>query len=228
LLIEQAVNSLVDTYKAHPDLVVGFFAELDYTSTKLQTREAQLRRLQATCRAAGEAGLTLQIQVSPGAAGLDETNIKGTPYAQVLLDLQTQLIEMTSTYPNLQIHLSCWSGRADHMISLLKAFPNNLFIGIDGSVSFSKTTQLHECAFDLELPKLVLESSTTIPAVVANALGRDAFFHSATIPYIAQAVAHYKKIPAAAAVGRAASVNTLQMYPQLATSKEEEQEEAGE
>jgi Tat protein secretion system quality control protein TatD with DNase activity len=112
------------------------------------------------------------------------------------------------------------------MISLLKAFPNNLFIGLDGSVGFAKTTQLHECAFDLELPKLVLESSTTIPAVVANALGRDAFFHSATIPYIAQAVAHYKKI-SAAAVGRAASINTLQLYPQLATSKEEE-EEAGE
>jgi hypothetical protein len=108
------------------------------------------------------------------------------------------------------------------MISLLKAFPSNLFIGTDGKVSFSKTTQLHECAFDLELPKLVL---FTILVVTANKLGRYAFFHSATIPYIAQAVAHYKKIPAAAAIRHAASVNTLQLYPQLATSKEEEEEE---
>jgi hypothetical protein len=55
----------------------------------------------------------------------------------------------------------------------------------------------------------------------------DAFFHSATIPYIAQAVAHYKKL-SAAEVGRAASVNTLQLYPQLAITSKEEVEEAGE
>jgi hypothetical protein len=42
-----------------------------------------------------------------------------------------------------------------------------------------------------------------------------------------QAVAHYKKL-SAAEVGRAASVNTLQMYPQLAITSKKELEEAAE
>ena len=66
----------------------------------------------------------------------------------------------------------------------------------------------------------MLDSGTTIPATVANMLGRDAFCHSGLIPYIAEAVARYKPDAldsiTAETVARHASSNTMALYPQLA------------
>jgi Tat protein secretion system quality control protein TatD with DNase activity len=225
-----AIQALMETYQQNTDCVAGFFCDLDYHEEFLKRpgcdRESQLRRLKCTCQAAGETNQTIAIRTSPGAAGLlvfssehqpeQSLSLAGTQYAQVLLDLQTQLSETLDTFPSLNILLSCWSGRADHMTSICNAFPNNnIYIGLDGSVSFSKATHLHECAFDCPMERLVLETSTVIPASVANALGRDAFFHSATVPFLAEAVAHCKKMVSAPQVARIASQNTLTLYPQL-------------
>jgi Tat protein secretion system quality control protein TatD with DNase activity len=222
-----AIQALIETYQQNTNCVAGFFCDLDYHEGYLKRqgcdRESQLRRLKCTSQAAGETNQTIAIRTSPGAAGLSESeqqSVAGTLYAQVLLDLQTQLAETVDKFPSLNIHLSCWSGRADHMTSICKAFPNNVYIGLDGSVSFSKATHLHECAFDCPMDRVVLETSTVIPASVANALGRDAFFHSATVPFIAEAVAHFKKTVSAPQVARVASQNTLTLYPQLANSSE--------
>ena len=232
-----AIQALMETYQQNTDRVAGFFCDLDYHEDFLKRpgcdRESQLRRLKCTSQAAGEMNQTIAIRTSPGAAGLSLSSpdqqldqppsVAGTRYAQVLLDLQTQLAETLDKFPSLNILLSCWSGRADHMTSIINAFSqnNNIYIGLDGSVSFSKATHLHECAFDCPMERLVLETSTVIPASVANALGRDAFFHSATVPFLAEAVAQCKKMPSAPQVARAASQNTLTLYPQLAANNNE-------
>jgi hypothetical protein len=222
-----AIQALIETYQQNTDCVAGFYCDLDYHEDFLKRqgcdRESQLRRLKCTSQAAGETNQTIAIRTSPGAAGLSEPeqhSVVGTLYAQVLLDLQTQLAETVDKFPSLNIHLSCWSGRADHMTSICNAFSsnnnnNNVYIGLDGSVSFSKATHLHECAFDCPLERMVLETSTVIPATVAHALGREAFFHSATVPFLAEAVAFYKKTVSASHVARVASQNTLALYPQL-------------
>jgi Tat protein secretion system quality control protein TatD with DNase activity len=218
---ETTIQRLIETLQGHPKKIVGIWSSLNYTSDVLSQpscdRDSQLQRLRCCCEAAGRTKVPLQVQTSPGAAGLDseQSSVAGTDYAKVLLDLQTILSESVSKHPDLLIHLSCWSGRADHMMSLLSAFPHNLkLVGMDGSVSFTKATHLHECAFEIPLASLVLETSTVIPSHVANALGRDASFHSGWWPFVAEAVAHYKKVPIAD-VARAASENTLQLYPQL-------------
>jgi Tat protein secretion system quality control protein TatD with DNase activity len=228
----QVLAALMETYQQNTDCIAGFFCDLDFQQEVLKRpgcdRASQLRRLKCTCQAAGETNQTIAIRTSPGAAGLVESSssssepssVAGTPYAQVLLDLQQQLTEMFDQFPSLKIHLSCWSGRADHMTSIIcQAFPfpkHQIYMGLDGSVSFAKATHLHECAFDCSLERLVLETSTVIPASVAHALKRDAFFHSATVPFLAQAVAKYKPMVSAAQVARVASQNTLILYPQLA------------
>jgi hypothetical protein len=51
--------------------------------------------------------------------------------------------------------------------------------------------------------------------------GRDASFHSGWWSFVAEAVAHYKKVPIAD-VARAASDNTLQLYPQLRLQSSDE------
>jgi Tat protein secretion system quality control protein TatD with DNase activity len=234
-----AIQALVDTYQQNTERVAGFFCNLDYHDDFLKRpgcdRESQLRRLKCTSQAAGETNQTIAIRTSPGAAGLllssepssssssseqqqqqPPRSVAGTRYAQVLLDLQTQLAVTVDAFPSLNIHLSCWSGRADHMTSICNTFPDApIYIGLDGSVSFSKATHLHECAFDCPMDRLVLETSTVIPASVANAVGRHAFFHSATVPFLAEAVAHCKKSVSAPQVARTASQNTLTLYPQL-------------
>jgi Tat protein secretion system quality control protein TatD with DNase activity len=225
-----AVSALTETYQQNTECVAGFFCDLDYQEEFLKRpgcdRESQLRRLKCTLQAAGDTNLTIAIRTSPGAAGLlvspeqvqPSSSVAGTRYAQVLLDLQTQLAETLDVFPSMKILLSCWSGRADHMTSICNAFTDNIYIGLDGSVSFSKACHLHECAFDLHMDKLVLETSTVIPASVANALGRDAFFHSATVPFLAEAVAQYKTMVSPVEVARVASQNTLILYPQLAAA----------
>ncbi|CAB9524042.1 expressed unknown protein [Seminavis robusta] len=224
--MDAAVNSLTQTLHDHPDKIVGYWAILDYTICQRPgcDKESQKRRVIATCKAAGQAGVTVQIQALPGAAGLDLDQIAGTDYAHVLLDLQTILTDATTEFPTLQIVLANWSGLASHMLSFLQACPH-LTIGLDGSVSFAKAGHLHECAFDLPLDKLVLMTSHVIPAEIANLLGRDAFYHAGLWPFVARAVAHYKKTVSIVDVARACSERTLQLYPQLLVAAEAAEEE---
>jgi TatD related DNase len=217
-------------------VAVGFFADLDYTPEMLSRpgcdRESQLRRLACTCHAAGQANVAIQIRASPGvgvvsslSSGADDSI--DCSYATATKDLLQVLTATMATYPLLKVHLSCWSGGADRMMSLLQAFPNgNLYFGFDATVTFSKASHIHECAFDVPLTKVVLETgrTNTIPAVVARFMGRDAFSHSGLVPFVAEALAAIKGkhdgTVTAAHVARMATQNTLKLYPQLLASKE--------
>ena len=221
--VDAAVATLVETLARHQERVVGFWAVLDYRPPQCQQRpgcdkDSQYRRVRATCVAAGQAGVTVQLQVLPGAPSTDpDAPVAGTDYAAVLLDLQMLLTEMIGLYPTLTIVLSNWSGLAKHMLTFLEAFSkDNLVIGLDGAVSFSKASNLHECAFEVPLDRLVLQTATVIPSEIANALGRDAFYHAGLWPFVAKAVAHYKKTVSVLEVARATSELTLKLYPQLA------------
>ena len=131
------------------------------------------------------------------------------PYTDAIRDVGKLLVEAASwangdddigaNFKSLKVHLSCWSGKAEHMTALLKAFPQNLYFGFDGTVTFSKAVHVHECAFDVPLSRILLEtgSPSTIPAVVAKSLGRNAFCHSGHIPYIAESIAKYSSRNAA-------------------------------
>ena len=153
----------------------------------------------------------------------DVPNVKGTDYAKVLLDFQLVVSEIIGRYPNITVVVSSWSGLADHMMSFLKAFPNNLWISLDGSVSFQKLTYLHECAFDVPLDKLLLETSSAIPSCVANLLGRDASYHSGYWPFVVQAVAKYKSSTGITVedVATAVSENAMKCYPKLQQCKQQ-------
>ena len=119
-------------------------------------------------------------------------------------------------YPTLKVHLSCWTGQSEHLTALLSAFPDNILVGFDGSVTFTKATALHECVFDAPLDKMLIETGTcrTIPSVVTKALGREAFAHSGLIPFIADAIAVRKKTETITAekVARMASENFVNIY----------------
>jgi len=94
----------------------------------------------------------------------------------------------------LKVHLSCWNGKSDHMMAFVKAFPYNLYVGFDATVTFSKAKHLHECAFDIPLSNILLETGqpSRIPSIVANKISsKDAFCHSGYIPYIADSIANY-------------------------------------
>jgi hypothetical protein len=126
----------------------------------------------------------------------------------------------------LKIQLGCWQGKCSHMLLLLKAFPDTLFIGMNASVGFAKSTRAHECAFEVPLNRLILETDAphATPAPVAAALGRAAFCHSGLIPFVAAAIAEHKVgavspvgdagggTISAADVARAASENTARLY----------------
>jgi hypothetical protein len=220
--MESTINLLIETLDGNKDVIVGYWTVLDYTVSVCDRRgydvESQKRRLVATCTAAGRVGVTVQLQVLPGASSLDDTQqVARTEYAQALLSLHTILLELTTEFPDIQIVLADWYGLAPHMLSLLAAFPKNVIIGFDATLSFAKATYLHECAFEVPLDKFVLMTSTTIPATVANAFGRDAFFHSGLWPFVAVAMAHYKKTTTSSIedIVQASYDKTIELYPQL-------------
>ncbi|OEU18020.1 hypothetical protein FRACYDRAFT_238452 [Fragilariopsis cylindrus CCMP1102] len=177
-------------------------------------RDTQLRKLRCTVKAAIEIGCAIQIRILPSSSsssssisvssnngngedgddGEDENgdDIKD-PYLLAIQDLAALLSETTTSTTN-EIHLSSWNGKSEHMMVLLKAFPNNLYIGFDSTITFQKATHIHECAFDLPLNKLVLEtcSPSLIPSCIANSIDtRYAFCHSGYIPIIANEIAKY-------------------------------------
>lgn len=225
---EAAVASLLEAQKQHSDKIVGFFSDLDYSKETLARpgcdKEHQIRRLGSTCQAASEASIPIQIRVLPAGpisrASADEDDTDTAAYRQAIEDLEEILTAVIEKYPLLKIHLSCWSGEADDMTKLLSKFTDNLWLGMDATVTFAKVTRAHECAFDIPLDKLLLETGTptTIPATIARAKGRDAFNHSGLIPYIAEAIASEKSKTIDTSpreVARDASYNTLHLYPSL-------------
>lgn len=236
-VISTASETLIDTLRNNPRKVVGYWALLDFTADYCQRegcdKEHQRRRVQATLQAAGQAQVPVQVEILPGAAGLelDGSNVAGTDYAEVLLELHSMLTEITAQYSSICIILSNWTGLACHVMRFLEAFggndgmtrskSSNLYIALDGAVSFTKAVHLHECAFEIPLNRLLLETATVIPSDIAKSLGRDAFFHSGLWPFVAQAVAHCKKNVSVEEVARATSDLTLNLYPQLAEPGDE-------
>ena len=100
------------------------------------------------------------------------------------------------------------------MIKLLGAFPDTLYVGMNACVGFGKATSAHECAFDVPLKRLLLESNAplALPTKVQAAQGKGAFCHSGCIPFVAEAIAQQKKTVSAEEVARAASENSVRLY----------------
>lgn len=225
---EDNVTLLTETIRAY-ELIVGLFADIDFSPKTLrdpkQGRHTQIERLRCALKAASENNCPVQIKTNPPprtiSDGHDGKEVEDDPYSEVIIELCKVLLEATSCDQNLKIHFSCWSGTADHMTLLLKTFPNNIWFGFDGAVTFSKATHLHECAFDLPLSKLLLQTGSprTIPSEIAKSWGREAFCHSGLIPHIAHAVAHRKDAllvdVTAEMVAKNASENTLTLYPKV-------------
>jgi len=196
--------------------VVGLCSKLDYSDFgKLKMdREAQLARVNCTCAIAAQAQLPVQLQLLPGVtARVCKIEENESPYSMVLHDLR--VILETPENAHLKVHLSSWAGMASDMTSLLQQFPDTLWVGMNGSVSFSKAAQAHECAFDVPLDRLLLETGSNIPAAVASALGRQAFPHSGLIPHVAVAVAEHRKYVSPDEVARQTSLNTIQLYRKI-------------
>lgn len=214
-----AVAALLESANQTTNKIVGFYSDLDYTSTTKAGChvDCQLRRLRCTCQAAGEAGLSLQILLRTDAN--DNT----------ISDLEPILQETTASYPALQV-LLIWSqspsSTSENMLALLQN-NTNIWIGMDASVGFAKAKHLHESAFDVPLSKLVLLSgqpSTTPPQIGQR---RDVFCHSGHIPHVAQAVAECKRGGVTAeSVARQAAANTLLLYPGLGAVVEPGEEES--
>lgn len=213
-----AIEAIQCAVRDHPE-VIAVFSSLDMTADTLVSPGSDLlsqtTRLKCCCKAAAMQDVPLQLQVLPGASSLDPEvdSVAGTDYAKALLELQANVIDLTTDYPNLRIHLIGWCGRACHMMALLQAFPNNIAaVGLDGAVSFSKAEYLHECAFDVPLDRLVIETANIIPSNVANEMGRSAFPQSGWWPFIAECVANYKRVSSIEQIISAAHDNTLKLY----------------
>lgn len=224
--IDSNVTLLTETIQAN-ELILGLFADIDFSPQALSNpkkdRDTQIQRLRCTLKAATENKCPIQIRTNPPPRTTipEGEEMENDPYSEVIREVSKILLEATSLDQHLKVHFSCWSGRAEHMTLLLQTFPNNIWFGFDGAVTFGKATYLHECAFDLPLSKLLLESGSprTIPSEVAKSWGREAFSHSGLIPHIANAVAHRKDSSlvdvTAEMVARCASENTLLLYPKM-------------
>mmetsp|Transcript_10638 Transcript_10638/g.16288 ORF Transcript_10638/g.16288 Transcript_10638/m.16288 type:complete len:469 (-) Transcript_10638:8-1414(-) len=216
-----AQHILLDTISSNDQDIIGFFNHLDYGSSPIDedVREEQINKLKCCLQAASDANLPLQVQLSPGVPhdlAQTELSVPGTNYAKVLLDLQATL---SAGFQHVQVHLIGWQGRADHMISLLKVFPN-LFIGLNASATFSKATNLHEVIFEVPLSRLLLETSEAIPTHVSKSFGRQASPHCAWWPFVAQAVTDHKKVVSIRELTETVTTNILNLYPKMGMQSE--------
>jgi Tat protein secretion system quality control protein TatD with DNase activity len=224
--MEAAVDALTDALE-DDETVVGVYGKLDYRPEVLSRgagydRAAQLVRFRATCRAARLAGVPMQCRVAPGASETTTTaEGEEDAYVSVVRDLAKVLVESSAANDkdknegdsgDLKIHLVSWNGTCAHMVKLLAAFPETLFVGLNASTGYTKATQLHACAFDVPLDRLLLETDApqAIPAPVA-AQSKTAFCHAGLIPWVAAAVAQHKA-PTAVAVAAAATQNVVRLY----------------
>ena len=238
--------------EAHRDRVAGVFADLDYGPGSAAAdgtgscREDQLDRLRAVIDVAAGCGCPVQIRTLPAWAPPRKGSADGgsergggveangtdaaedaSPYHRAIGDLGRVLLEAVTAHPTLRVHLSCWTGRSDHLLALLGAFPANAYAGLDATVTHSKATEAHAVAFDVPLSRLLLETGApgTVPSAAARAAGRAAFGHSGLLPLVAEAVAFRKGGgadgpgggPTAAEVARAASDNVARLYPNVGT-----------
>lgn len=202
--------------------VAGAYADLDYRPATLEKKamgaDDQRSRLEATIKVAAEESVPIQIRTSPSPPTTSNENDANStsPYASVIVDLGKILLNAIGQYPTLKVHLSCWTGQSEHLAALLSAFPDNIFVGFDGSVTFAKATAFHECVFDAPLDKMLIETGTPriIPSVATKALGREAFAHSGLIPFIADAIAVQKKMETLTAekIARKTSENFANVY----------------
>ena len=110
---DAALSSLLET-RATNENIVGFFADLDYTTDTINRAgcdvHSQLQRLVCTCQAAAEANVVIQIRMSPGASSSSTTadNDDGSTtssYAQVMKDLTDILAAQVAKCPLLQVAL---------------------------------------------------------------------------------------------------------------------------
>lgn len=224
---EAATQALVETMASSPE-IVGMFADLDYAPKSLRRvdRKAQCQRLRATLRAAHETNdTTVQIRVSPGAPTGKHSHQGGDsdhPYDLAMVELKLILKDFLPQHLNIKIHLSCWNGTPADMNELLQDHPDQIFIGMDATVTFSKASLAHECAFDVSPTQLVLETGQPelIPSAIAKSQGREAFGHAVySIPWVAHGVAQHNRTLMgdrrmnAQAIARVASVNTVRLYP---------------
>ena len=234
------VAALLSAAAADPS-IVGFFANLDYAIEKRkgQDRGAQLRRFRASCTAAQRLDLPLQVSVSPTPSGSVDDGVSGSSsnnggtldaeernelYSQVCRDLAKILVSCSSGDGGdeegakpahaLRVHLTDWNGRCEQMVKLLGAFPETLYVGMTARAGFAKATMAHECAFDVPLNRLLLETGAprALPAKVAAFGGKGAFCHSGCIPFVAEAIAAQKKTVSAMEVARATTKNIVDLY----------------
>jgi Tat protein secretion system quality control protein TatD with DNase activity len=233
--LEEAIDALVEAVD-EDERVVGFYAKLEYAPEVLEfpgfDRQTQLRRFRATCTAAIQSNVPIQCRVSPGAADKDydvETHkLVMRDLAQVLVEMSPASESESSNNNNssLKVHLVCWNGTSENLMKILKAFPDTVYVGMNAAVGFAKASVAHECAFDVPLDRLLLEtdSPNTIPATVVASMGRKAYCHSGHVPIVAAAIAEQKKNSGYSAidVARMASKNTVALYGRGIAERQQE------
>jgi Tat protein secretion system quality control protein TatD with DNase activity len=144
-------------------------------------------------------------------------------YKQVVKDLAKVLLEMpptksannaiSSNQGLLRVHLSSWSGTEMHMNHLLQAFPQNLYIGLNATIGYTKHKHLHECAFTIPIDRCILESDApnAIPSQLHNK--KKMFCHSGCILYTAVSISDHKRHSISPIdVLRTTTQNTIQLY----------------
>jgi Tat protein secretion system quality control protein TatD with DNase activity len=213
---EQDAIDILTSALDEDDRIVGFCAKLDYSLEAISrtTRETQLRRLKVTCQVAFQEGMVIQIRI---------TDAEGKYQSQCWKDLATILLEFTpeDNRPPLLAHLSSWSGKSETMMKLLEAYPDSLYIGLNPAMGFLKATQAQECAFDVPLNRVLLETDNVIPSPVSKSLGRKAYSHSAQIQYCILALAEQKKLDPAIAA-RMTMETMIRVYGEIFQSRIQE------
>jgi Tat protein secretion system quality control protein TatD with DNase activity len=214
--MQDAIDLLVTAFDSD-DRIVGFCAKLDYSLDAISrtSREIQLRRLRVTCQVASQEGTVIQIRITDG---------EGTHYPnQCWKDLATILLEFTpqDDRPPMLVHLSSWSGKSDTMMKLLAAYPDSLYIGLNPTMGFLKATQAQECAFDVPLERVLLETDNIIPSPISKSLGRKAYSHSAQVHYCILALAEQKKVDPAM-VARTTMETTIRVYGERFQTRRQE------
>ena len=241
LVPEMIVDVLSDPF------VVGLYVVLDYKEKDTNDKMLQMERLKTMCVAAEKHNVPLQVSITgeptskpvlvetltmPAAKTIaktkettdttkteTETETEETdPYLEAMKAFVQHILNYSTDL--LSIHMSSWSGNCENMSKLIRAFPK-MMIGLHGGVSFTKSTLLHSCAYDIPLDRLLLETSSPqyIPSQVSKLLGRDAMNHGGLLPFVAEAIAIHKTTKSttvrAIDIARASSNNASIMYPRI-------------
>ena len=192
-------------------------AATDGYSQAIRDLGAVLLETSASCRSASSTGT--------GSTADGNSNPEG----------ETDLAPNAASPSPFRVHLSCWNGKAEHLVALGGAFPpDQLVFGFDGRLGFSKAVHLHESAFEVSIDRIVLETGGAgiLPPVVAKHGGRNAFCHPGHLPFVAEELARHAgknprnhtvvndddggaasaTVPTAAMVARCAAATTKALY----------------